>query len=312
MLEKNKLKKFWTKRYGHIRFRLMEFTTTGYLAVIGILLIFFHENIPNWPLYSIGHGLFIIFILEIVRIGEKHPGKKLFWILRTFYPAGVMLLGWSELGALVRMIFGDYWSTNLIINMDKSIFGVHPTVWVQQFYRPWLDELMNIFYSGYYLFFPSLVLILYIRGKKQETMAAFSLLTFAMFTNFILFYIFPTLSPAMEKSLQVLHSEKWTGYAVAKLTRFIQANMAEGGGTFPSSHITVAVVASLIALRYEKILGYVFIIMTLGVVVSTVYLGYHHAVDPICGLIWGAICYPLGLLWIKSRGEDPKTNFQKK
>ena len=312
MSEKNIFKKLWKKRYGHIRFRLMEFTTTGYLALIGILLIFFHKNVPNWPLYSLGHGLFIILILEIVRIGEKHPEKKLLWILRTFYPAGVMLLGWSELGALVRMIFGDYWSTNLIMNMDKFIFGVHPTVWVQQFYRPWLDELMNIFYSGYYLFFPSLVLTLYIRKKKQETLAAFSMLTFAMFTNFILFYIFPTLSPVMEKSLQVLHSREWTGYAVAKLTRLIQANMAEGGGTFPSSHITVALVASLIALRYEKILGYILIFMTFGVVISTVYLGFHHAVDPIFGLVWGAVCYPVGLSIIKSRGEDPKTTSTKK
>ena len=81
--------------------------------------------------------------------------------------------------------------------------------------------------------------------------------------------------------------------------------MAEGGGTFPSSHITMALVVSLLALRYEKKLGYILIVITFGIAVATVYLGYHHAIDPFFGLMLGGIFYPIGIKWIKSRGEDP-------
>ena len=77
------------------------------------------------------------------------------------------------------------------------------------------------------------------------------------------------------------------------------------GGAFPSSHISEAFVIALVALRYEKKLGRVLLPATFGVAVSTVYLGYHHAVDPIFGFIWGGLCYVFTLKLLKLRKEDP-------
>ncbi len=39
--------------------------------------------------------------------------------------------------------------------------------------------------------------------------------------------------------------------------------------------------------------------------VSTVYLGYHHAMDPLGGLVWGAVSYAVGRRWVAARGEAP-------
>ena len=299
------LKSKWELNYGQVRFRLMDINCLAYLTLIGFLLIFFHKGVINWPLHMAIHAVLVVSILEIIRLGEKHPQKKILWILRTFYPVIVFLYAWSEMNMLVCMFYGTHWTTESIVGLDKLIFGVHPTVWIQRFYNPWLDELMNIFYSWYYFFMPIVTLTLFIKRKREETLAAFSIVSFAYLSNYILFYLFPTISPAMIQSIQELQPTQYSGYIVSEFTRLVQASGSVRGAAFPSSHVTGVLVWSLVALRYQKRLGYVLMPITLGVAISTVYLGYHHALDPICGFIWGAICYQVGIRLIKRRREDP-------
>jgi membrane-associated phospholipid phosphatase len=41
-----------------------------------------------------------------------------------------------------------------------------------------------------------------------------------------------------------------------------------------------------------------------GIAVCTVYLRYHHAVDPLFGLVLGLVCYPVAVAILKKRQED--------
>ncbi len=292
-------------RYGGVCFRVMDIACTGFLGIVGFLLIFFHKQVQSWPKIVFFHAALIIGILELIKISEKHPQNKILWFLRTFYPVAVFLFGWSEVGAIVRMFFGTFWFTDVAIAMDKFFFGGHPTVWFQQLYSPILDEIMGIFYGGYYLFMPTVVLVLYIKGKREETLAAFSFLSMTLLSNYFLFYLLPALSPLMAEGLSELHTQKYTGYLFTWFIRTIQANAGMAGGAFPSSHISEVFVLALVAFRYERKLGRVLLPLTLGVAVSTVYLGYHHAVDPIFGFIWGGLCYAVTLKVLKARNEDP-------
>ena len=293
-------------RYGRTRLRLVDINCMVYLGLIALLLIFFHKTVSAWSKYILIHLVIIIVILEIVRLGEQSSRKSGLWILRTFYPVAVILFAWGEIDALARLFFGSYWATDSVIRADMLIFGVHPTVWVQQFYRPWLDELMAVFYFGYYLFLPLATIPLFIKKKYEETLAAFSVATLAMFVNFLLFFLMPVLSPPMTESLNMLQNRRHSGYIFASFNRFIQARGSVRGGTFPSSHITEALAWALITLRYNRKMASILLPAVLGVAISTVYLNYHHALDPIAGLLLGALLYPIGLTIIKARGEDPK------
>lgn len=292
-------------RYSGIRFRVMDIACLGFLGLIGFLLIFFHKAVDSWPRYVLIHAVLVFVIFELIRAGEKHPRNKILWFVRTFYPIAVFLYGWNEVNAIVRMFFGTFWFTDPAIAMDKFLFGVHPTIWCQQFTSRILDEIMGFFYASYYLFLPSVVLFLYIKGKREETLAVFSFLSVTLMSNYLLFYLFPTLSPLMAGSLAHLHTKTFAGYFFIKAILIIQSNAGVAGGAFPSSHIAEAFVLVLAALRYEKKLGLVLLPVTFGVAVSTVYLGYHHAVDPISGFLWGGICYIVTLKLLKLRKEDP-------
>ena len=297
--------KAWNTRYSGVRFRLMDINCTVYMGLIGVLLIFFHKTVDNWPLHIVIHAGFIIGILEIVRLGEKHPEKKLFSILRTFYPIVIILYAWEELAVLQPIIFGSYWLTDTLVRWDKLIFGVHPTVWLQNLYNPWLDELMNFIYAAYYTFFLLVPLIFYIRKKKEVSFAIYSLATFTYMSNFLLFYFLPALGAKPAPLLEGLHVKEHTGFLFVELNRIIQAKGGIACGAFPSSHVAGALVWALSALRYDKKLGYTILPFAIGIGFSTVYMTLHHAVDPIAGYIWGIFSFVLALKLIKIRGEDP-------
>jgi membrane-associated phospholipid phosphatase len=297
----------WKKRYGHVRFRFVDITCMVYFLLIAFLLVFFHKNVPNWTLYVAIHIGIVLGILEIVRWGENDRDQMIKRFIRIFYPIAASLLAWRELDALIPMFFDDYWATDVIVKVEKSIFGVLPNVWVQQFYKPWLDELMNVFYSGYYMFMPLVGLILFFKKKYEAAQAAFSIGIFTYFINFFLFFLIPVLAPFMAEGMRDYNIGSWTGYWVAGFTRLIQSSGACRGATFPSSHISAVFVWSFIALRYVRPLGYVLLTLAFGVAISVIYLGYHYALDPIFGLILALICYPVALRIIKSRNEDPLT-----
>jgi membrane-associated phospholipid phosphatase len=305
MRDNNIISKAWNTRYSGVRFRLMDINCTVYMGLIGVLLIFFHKTVDNWPLHIVIHAGFVIGILEIVRLGEKHPEKKLFSILRTFYPIVIILYAWEELAVLQPIIFGSYWLTDTLVRWDKLIFGIHPTVWLQNLYNPWLDELMNFIYAAYYTFFLLAPLIFYIRKKKEVSFAIYSLATFTYLSNFFLFYFLPALGAKTAPLLEGLHVKEHTGFLFGELNRIIQAKGGIACGAFPSSHVAGALVWALSALRYDKKLGYIIIPFAIGIGFSTVYMTLHHAVDPIAGYIWGVFSFVLALKLIKIRGEDP-------
>ncbi|MFQ5853673.1 MAG: phosphatase PAP2 family protein, partial [Candidatus Binatia bacterium] len=277
------LKTNWKHRYRYIRFRFVDFCCLGYMAFIALALPFFHREVADWPVDFLVHVCLVVAALEFIRLGETHPQNKVLWTIRTFYPVAFYSYGWIELDHMVRMFLGSYWATDFLVKADKVIFGVHPTLWAKQLFTPWLDELMSIFYSVYYFFMPLVTLPLYFQGKREETIAAFSIVTFTYFMNFLLFYSLPALGPKMIPWIEELHTAEYTGYLVSSFNRFVQANGSVMGGAFPSSHVSGALVWSLTAWRYNRRFGYLLLPMVLGVAISTVYLGYHHAVDPTSG-----------------------------
>ena len=232
----------------------------------------------------------------------------LLW-LRILYPVVIFFYSWNELNITVAMFFGNHWATEVIVDIDKAIFGVHPTVWFLKYYTPLLDEIMNIFYAGYYLFAPIVILPLFFLNKQSEIFATIAIVVFTFFTNFVVFHFLPALGPQMIASIKALGSGEFSGYWIASITKFFQATGSVEGACFPSSHISASVAWSLSALRYEKRIGIFLLPFTIGTSVSTVYLGYHHAIDPIAGFLWGILGFYGCLKILQLRGTKSSMIF---
>jgi len=285
--------------------RLTDINCLTYLALLAGALLFIQRPPTYWLRYFLLHIFLCGAILALIYFSESNSSLKILVGARVFYPVAVLLLTWNEMNELLHLIFSHFWATELVVKLDYFLFGVHPTIWMQKFYHPALDELMCFLYTCYYLFLPIVTLILFLKKKRDETFAVFSVVTLAYFSNFIVFYFFPTLGPHMAKSLQSLSTTNYTGYLFAWINRTIQANAGVVGGAFPSSHISGATALTIIVWRYYRPLGYWLAPLVIAIAFSTVYLGYHHAVDPLIGFLWGGIFYVLGLKILKRRGEDP-------
>ncbi len=225
---------------------------------------------------------------------------------RALYPLVLLALAWKELDAIVPMLYGgEYWGTDLVVRGDLALFGRHPTVAMQRFFTPPLDELMAVFNLSYYLFL-SLPLVLLVRGRTQAAAASMAIIALTYFTNFAFFLLLPVKSPPqILAEYPTLQPSEFTGYVVAPLMRSLQNSESVLGAAFPSSHVSGAFVCSLLARRVAPDLGRVLLPLSVGVALAAVYLGYHHALDPLAGFAWGGLSYVAGVRWLHARGELP-------
>ncbi len=294
------------ERYSVIAFHPMDYTIIGYAAVLGLLIIPFHNDVPRWPLYPVFHSVFILLLLEFLRFAEKNPSKVIHFF-RTFYPGFLLGLMWSELDNLITMMF-PYWANEMVVGLDKWIFGVHPTVWLQRLYTPWLTELMNFFYCSYYFFIPVGGLSLYLKGRQREAFGFLFLTFFPYCISFLLFLFFPAEGPWV--ILKGLHTVEPKGFLFQNLNEYMQGGGSIRGGCFPSSHVAGAFAMAWATLKYQPRLGIIFMIFAIGINLATVYCTYHHAVDGIAGMLLGTILYVLGTVilikWEAKRSKPLK------
>ena len=291
-----KIRQWISDRYGRLSLHLMDYTMLAYLLILGLLVIPFHNNVQNWGIYPIIHVVIAWVIVEFIRIASLKPNPIINFI-RIFYPALGLALMWGELNTLVTMIF-PYWANDFLVNLDKTIFGVHPTVWVETLFTPWLTELMNFFYISYFIFIPLGGLTLYFKGKHQETLDFLFLVLFTYNITFLLFLLFPAEGPWI--ILKEKHTIEPTGGYILRLVQFVEGRGSIKGGCFPSSHVAAAFTITLATFRSQKMIGFILLPLAIGIAVSTVYCRYHHAVDSIAGIILGVSLYVLGSVLLKT------------
>jgi membrane-associated phospholipid phosphatase len=291
-------------RYAGIPFHLLDYVVWGYLFIVGLLVITFNSRVERWWIYPAAHAILSIIILELIRSSHKNRSGILRF-LRTFYPALLLPLAWTELDPLILMVIPRYWANDFLLNLDKALFSVHPTVWLGDTFfarAPWLTELMNLFYASYFLFIPIGGLTLYCRGRKKETLEFMFLVILTYSVSFLLFFLFPAEGPWV--LLKEKHLTEPVGGIFLRLNQFMQGHGSNEGCCFPSSHVAASFAAVWATLRYQRVLGWILLVLATGVAVATVYCQYHHAVDAIAGFILGSLLYIAGRFFLKKWEEN--------
>jgi len=277
-------------RYRQIPFHFMDVVVLGYILLLGILVIPFHHDVINWWKVPIVHFILILIILEYLLQVTKRK-SRLFQFLRIFYPALLLSSAWKELDNLFTMIF-PYYGNELVKALDKMLFGVHPTVWVEQLFTPWLTELMFFLYFSHYLLLPVLALGLFFKKGHGATLNLLALVCFNYALSYLCFILIP--AEGAWVILKNMHTVEPEGGFFMHLVQFIQSQGTVRGGAIPSSHVTATFVLILAMFEHSRKLTYWLLPLGLGIAVSTVYCRYHHAVDAITGILMGIGFFMLG------------------
>lgn len=186
---------------------------------------------------------------------------------------------------------------------EATLFSGNPSAtWAPSVPVPWVSEVLHAAYASYYLIVYMPPAVLYLRHRQTEFAATMLALTIVGGVCFLTYLFFPVDGPRYLLGPAAAPDGPMRTFVL----QLLDAGSSRGTA-FPSSHVAASVVASLAALRFQRPVGIAVSITTVGLALSTVYGGFHYAVDALAGFIVGGAAWLLSrTLWraLSNRGEQ--------
>jgi membrane-associated phospholipid phosphatase len=267
--------------------------TLFFLIGLVLLTLFSRGQIPLWRSlllrYVILLGLLFVLKLSSDRKAIGRTGS----LFHHFSPILFVILIYESLGDLIQYLQPDIDSR--LIQIDLLIFGVQPTLWMQQWIVPWLTDIMSLAYLSYYFIPVALIVVLYLKGQMIEFHRAIFALAFGYYVSFIGYILFPAVGPRY--ALTDLYSVPLEGSFITDFVRdTLNALEHNKRDCMPSGHTQIVLMVLFLAHRYERTLFYIFLPIICGLILSTVYLRYHYVIDLFVGMALAIGCTIVGSL----------------
>jgi membrane-associated phospholipid phosphatase len=261
--------------------------TLFFLIGLIILTLLFHGRIPLWHSllfrYMILLGLLLVLKLSWDRKATGRTGT----FFHHFSPILFVVLIYESLGDLIQHLRPDVDSR--LIQIDFSIFGVQPTLWMQQWIVPWFTDMMSLAYLSYYFIPVVLIVVLYLKNRMAEFDRSIFVLAFGYYISFIGYILFPAVGPRY--ALSHLYSVPLEGSVITNFVRdTLNALEHNKRDCMPSGHTQIVLMVLFLAYRYEKFLFYLFFPVVCALILSTVYLRYHYVIDLLVGIGFAIGC----------------------
>ena len=309
---------------------VFEFVALGYLGVSSALILFLAENLAH-PLRLVSTQAFVAAVILVLcrveaRVSERgdagassavDANVSLAWVegrtdrsvcptvaqrfwhfWRCWYPHLFFLFCFEEMGRLVHLV-SPGWNDAKLIAFDLWLTGVNPSLWVERFAQPALNEFMQFAYFSYFLFLLVLGGILYYRREFGSYWAVMTYSAVAYSLGYVIAILFPVQSPWFTFA-GMWHGELVGGPFTAAIDLIEKCGRVHGAA-FPSQHVAGAMAALSGAWRHRRWLFWVFLPFVICMCASTVYVRNHYVADVFGGLITGTLGYFIGRWLIERR-----------
>lgn len=297
------------RKIGLKDYTVVDMLFVFYMLALSLLILFFHDGVKGWPFYIIVHAVVIFLILFFVPILNRSE-VKILNLLRWWYPVLLFLFNYKEINAFTHIIFSQ-WMDPAVLEFEKLLFGVHPSLWMESFVSPFMTELMKFDYFTYYPMVWVSSGVLFFSGKRKEFIRCLATICIAFYISYIGFIVCPIRGPRytlldrytkdypvkvgdyygpfVEKDVAGKDTMALKGYFFTNLQDHIMRYGSLHGGCMPSSHIAVAFVCMMMMLIYKRKIFYVYLPLVSLLCISVVYCRYHYISDVFAGLLVGAI-----------------------
>lgn len=241
---------------------------------------------------SITCGILLLAWLHKELNAQKHPKMdKALSLIRALYP--ITLFGYFfTSGYSVNQIIFTRWLDPFFMNIDLRLFGYLPSlVWGTRYAGYFTSEVFHFAYFCYYPMIVGLPVYLYLTKPAAFKELIFNL-SFVFYLCYIIFSLVPVIGGRyIPEAMELTRS--YRGGPFTHIMVFIYRNTHHLGGAFPSSHVAVALVLTVAALRHAPRLGYLFVAISFFLTLATVYCHYHWFIDSIFGIFAGVGGYYL-------------------
>ncbi len=224
--------------------------------------------------------------------------------IRGLYPVLLFTYFYSSLHSVTLIIFPE-WLDPWFMDLDSKIWGYLPSLeWGRRFGQPFFQELFHFAYFCYYLMIGGLPVYLYVKNRPAFRELIFNL-TFVFYACYVFYSLFPVVGGRFNTESYQL-SQSFRGGLFTHIMAYIYNHSSHWGGAFPSSHVAIAIVLTIAALKFTRKWGYVFGVISVFLTVATVYCHYHWFVDAVAGLFTGILGYFAGI-WTRNKLESARS-----
>ena len=287
-----------------------EFVTLAFIVLVIILTIIFQDKLDAAGIVI--YTTILLVTIIIVNYIRSRSNSKVVRAVHTFYIIPLVILVFKTVEKLSFALHGrDY--DNVLIGIDRTIFGVNPTVWLYEHFPniPLFTEIMQLCYFSYYIIPIILATEFFIRRRqiksndyyRDELETLRFILVYGLLTSYVVYISLPGIGPrftlhdfwSITKELPgVLLTEPIRWFInVAENIRVgmtsAQAAQAVTRDVFPSGHAQLVVLEMILAFRFKARARWLILFLGLGLIFSTVYLRYHYVIDVIAGSLLALI-----------------------
>jgi len=281
-----------------LKLRLADVFILGALVLYSLLAPLFPSRVRgSWPGIILANGLAVFVFLGTSLIAQKTPSRHLRFLLRTLSVQLILLYIYS-VSLRLQLILFPQWHDQMVIDLEASLLGVQPTVWIQRFITPWLTEWMMFCYVFYVPVYPILSLLIYRRHGEEQNEDYLFYIGLAIVLCTLGFMMFPVAGPM--RAIGDLHTVPLRGYFFTAASEFIRGRIHTPGGTIPSIHCAAATIMWWTAYRYSRPAFFILAPVILSLYVSTVYGCFHYVFDVVVGIAAAFLTMALGPVLIKA------------
>jgi membrane-associated phospholipid phosphatase len=270
------------------RLRAHDYAVFAFGAIVVAILLAGHSRLPNAGWLVVGHvvGLLAVFALTQFVPLDRPAG----YAVRHLYVALVIPICFSAMGAYVHPIrLIDY--DPLLAQIDRWLFGVHPTVWLAGLHHPALTEICQLCYSTFYFLPVVLAVVLMAQRRWPEFELLVFMVTFGFFLSYLGYIAVPAVGPRL--ALEHLHPFPLEGlWSFEPIRHTLDSLEQIKRDCFPSGHTMMTLATLVFAARMHRPTFWVLLPIGAILVFSTVYLRYHYVIDLLMG-----VAFLFLLLW---------------
>jgi len=288
-----------------------------YIFIIALNLIF--NEIIEKLLFLVFLNIFLIIAVVLLAKKAESSESKVWKNIHFYYVVPLIFLSFKQVYALLDLTHSKDFD-QLLISIDRFMFGTDPTVFLYQFANPFLTEILQIAYGTFFI----LPIILGIEYQLKHKTTEFNYIIFSVVFGFFLSYVGYFLLPAVGPRF-TLHNFNTTNLELPGLflTNFLRelVNVGESipKGTlnpidivqrdvFPSGHTQMTLIVMYLAVKLKSKNKIFFLINGILLIIATVYLRYHYVIDLIGGLIFMITTMVIGKYffnwWQKKRNKS--------
>ena len=297
----------------------------GFAGLLSLLNIVFAFRIPHWWLMILINAGVSLTILGIAAVHQRTQSRLMRYV-HEWYVAPTVFFTFKEIYFMLSPIHGGRDYDDVLIAIDRWLFGVNPTEWLMHLSTPVLTEVLQIAYTSFYLLFLIIGYEIYRRNEPDLFHSFMFTCVYGFFLSYAGYFLLPAIGPrftlhdfsALDRDLPGLLLTpylRWFVNAGESIPLGVPNAVAIAGtqrDVFPSGHTMMTLVLMWISAKYRLRFRYAMYTIGTLLIIATVYERYHYVIDLVGGALFMLLCVrtaPVFYAWTKRTFRTLESDF---